>query len=381
MKFVLLLVLALVPSFSFAYTYDVKAYGGAVCDGHHDDSMAVKKTYAAAAAVLNSGGSPGPVYWPPSSGPCVVYNFHLPGFWYGGGWLESKFDNSVYADHIYLASNNAISGGGGSFLNHMGSFIRGPQVTWVQLQGSTGPFVTIQGQTQVRVSGVNIVPQAGNVGVWQTDYNGAGCITIEFDHSTVRGDYFIGPSSGSNVGAGFGTTFTGVSIDGTLSIVNSGAIKFQDGYVKKVRIWNNGIASSSDFIFDNVLSETLSNEDFLETHAVGGEVSDITLSRVALADWTGNVWMLGNYGQNYVTNVKVDMKPQGSSGIGLVNPASTPFRLALDCHGYGCQHIERYSTSTLFQAYLFPPRNADGSAGSLRLCQYQGSKGTICRSL
>jgi hypothetical protein len=45
------------------YKFDVETYGGVVCDGVTDDTSAVQKTINAAAAMLQAGGSPGPIYF------------------------------------------------------------------------------------------------------------------------------------------------------------------------------------------------------------------------------------------------------------------------------------------------------------------------------
>jgi hypothetical protein len=110
---------------------------------------------------------------------------------------------------------------------------------------------------------------------------------------------------------------------------------------------------------------------FLTMVAQGGEVTDVVLDQVALADTSGAVYKVKNLSPSgYVNNVTILDGPHGNMGYGLIDPTSTPLRLALECRGYGCESVPQQAKGTLFSAFLSYPRTSNGSVGGATICQY-----------
>ncbi len=92
-KQLILLLLFVSPLMAQQYKFDVRVYGQAACDGLTDDTAAIQRTINAAAAFLQAGGSPGPIYFPPSGGACKVNTLTRPNV--DKGWLVVIFDSAL----------------------------------------------------------------------------------------------------------------------------------------------------------------------------------------------------------------------------------------------------------------------------------------------
>jgi hypothetical protein len=326
--------------------YDVKAFG-AKCDGVTDDTRAITSAYAQLANDLAPNGgnsSGGVVYFPHSSGPCRVTTLTIPSN--NKGWIVSVFDNGLLANVIIPGTNNAFIGRSGNFQGQSGVFLRGPNATWVQNPGQSTALVDLFGVSQIYFEGLNIESVGANAAVHMHDNAGTGSVYVFFHHSMVEsagtGMALVVDSSARNRVAGFGlfaenTTFRGGGGNGqghyTISITNFGQVDFEHSTVAGPGIYmkNAGISSDGDIVLDDILSEALSNQDFLTID--GTYVNDITLKDVKLADTTGQVYMFKSLTANGGP-VSFEMSVTANIGSGLKNPSSSPFPGY--CYGAGC---------------------------------------------
>ena len=343
MRTVAVLILLSVSAAASQYTYDVTTFGGAKCDGVTDDTAAIQKTInAAAAAITRSGANGGPIYFPPSSGFCKVTKITFPSM--NQGWLVSLFNNGVYASTIQVGSNNAYIGQTSSYAGLSGGFLDGPTSEWQQTGSAGVPLVDIAGVTQVYFEGLNMQTQtsSGTEVVHIHDVSSAGSTYLNFKRcvwgtSSGQGSAIVVDSSQSNIIAGFGLKISESSTALPISITNMGQVTIADSFIYKIKMTNSGISSDGDLELNNVLSEGLVNDDFLTINQASGQVSDITLRRVKMADAT-NSYMIKNLSpKNFVTNVLVEMSPLGNYGKGLVDPTSSNYLMAMTCIGNGCQ--------------------------------------------
>ncbi|MGA2810522.1 MAG: glycosyl hydrolase family 28-related protein [Candidatus Acidiferrum sp.] len=346
--------------------YNVKSYGGAVCDGITDDTAAIQKTLTDAGTAMNSAGGSGIVYFPPSTGPCVVHVLTWPALIYKG-WLYSLFDNALQADTLILASSNAYVGRTSNFQGDSGSFVTGPSATWIQTKSFSGPFVDMSGLNQVSIDGLNIQGRGwdGGPAVHVHDNAGNGSVYITIKNSTVGSEnaYALGAdASAPNITAGFGMVIENCSfasaVAPTMRFVNYGIVTIRGQFIAQgLSITNAGIPSNGDFLIEDVLSESLANNDFLTLFPTNGPISDITLKRVFLAD-SVNSWLVKQVSpNNQLTNVKIEMIPAGGTSNGLIDPSSSPQLLSVFCEGYGCDQALTQSQGALYLFFGFPPRS------------------------
>jgi Pectate lyase superfamily protein len=326
----------------FAADFNVKTFGAAVCDGSTDDTASIQKTIdAAAASVTHSGGS-GIVYFPPSSGFCKVTVLWYPSMAGDQGWLVSLFDNGLYANTIHLGSNNAYIGRASSFGGMSGSFLYGPTAEWQQPKGVDSPLVNISGISQVYVEGLDIQTQssARSEVIHVHDYLGRGSVYLTFRRCAVgasdgRGLSLVVDSSSPTTIAGFGLKIEDSSLQLPISLTNFGQVTIEHSTLPKLSMTNLGIASDGDLEINDVLSEGLRNDDFLTIKQSPGQVTDITLRRVKIAD-SVNSYMVKNSSVRTIATVLIEQTPLGNYGKGLVDPSSASARLALECIGNGC---------------------------------------------
>jgi hypothetical protein len=338
--------------------FNVKDFG-AVCDGKTDDTTAIQNAYSAAAQAMNHQGGAGIVYFPPSSGYCVVGTLHVPNMGYGQGWLISKFENGLYiTDSLYPGNNTAYIGLTSTGLNN--SFLWGPAAVWEKPKWSTtsNPIVTLTDVTQAYFEGISIFNNYIYPAVLETDKNGKGVTNVKWKHCSIFGDYNVIPSSPQYV-VGFGLNFDDTTIEGVLNVQNFGMLTYRGGYLYRAAISNVGASNTSDFEFNDVLSEGL-DQDFLTIDTSGGTVSDITLHRVRIADPAGVVYMvkhINNTGINWLVNIKFDQIPYNCTGNGLIDPTSAPELFSVVCIGSNCDlHALNQAKSTLYMFYGMPPR-------------------------
>jgi len=125
-----------------------------------DDTPAVQKTINDAAAMLQAGGSPGPIYFPPSLHPCKVDTITFPSV--SEGWLYSLFDNGLYANHINIGSFNAYVGRTSNFGGGGTLFAYGPSAKWFRWQKPTniGPFVDLNGVSEAYYDPLHRLPRS-----------------------------------------------------------------------------------------------------------------------------------------------------------------------------------------------------------------------------
>lgn len=312
------------------YKFDVKTYGGAVCNGVTDDTAAVQKTINDAAAMLQAGGSPGPIYFPPSLHPCKVDTITFPSV--SGGWLYSLFDNGLYANHINIGSFNAYVGRTSNFGGGGSLFAYGPSVKWFRWQKPTniGPFVDLNGVSEAYFEGINIQEQYSQQPVVHMhDNNGRGCINIKFLHCEISGSVrpFVIDSSKGDISAGFNLRILDSSIASTgngpaLSIENFGYVTVRGGYLTSATIIEKpGIPLMDGYRFEDILSENLNNHPWLTVSGGPYGVSNIILDSIRMADTVRNVHLV----LNQTPHTSMTIRNCGwNDGLSLVDPASIP---------------------------------------------------------
>lgn len=308
-----------------SYKFDIQTYGGAVCDGVTDDTAAVQKTINDAAAMLQAGGSPGPIYFPPSLHPCKVDTLTWPSV--NHGWLYSLFDNGLSANRINIGSFNAYVGRASNFQGLSGPFLFGPSASWVQWQKptNTDAFVDINGVLEIYFEGINIQQQYKSVPtVHLHDNNGIGCSNIGFIRCAVGGSSrpFVIDSSQGNIPAGFNLRILDCSISSSgngpaLSIENFGYVTVRGGYLTSAAIVaGQGIQLMDGYRFEDILSENLNNYPWL---TVDGGSSNIILDSIRIADPLGPAYLV----LNKKTGTSVTIRNCGiNDGQSLVDPAS-----------------------------------------------------------
>jgi hypothetical protein len=335
MKILCAVLLASTSLFAQSYTYNVKTFGGAKCDGVTDDTAAIQATYAAAlAAIKRSGGNGGPVYFPPSSGLCKFSTLTIPAS--PQGPLVSIFDNSIAGNQIFVNSGDMFIGNSGSNTGLNPLFFAGPTASWQQLGGATTSFVEVDNANPVYFRGLNI--QSNNYTQMAGTVNLYNSVTVEFDHCAVGPPYSGAPALTMNLGFGFRaehSSFTNYSnTTYAVKFLNTGMVAIEHSYVGSVLMEANesGLAGMFYFDFNDILSENIQNQSWLTINGLTAEISMIDLHEVHFAD-SINAHLIKNLlsgGDITVTN--------SDFGAGLVDPASTPAALSLRCFGHGCEN-------------------------------------------
>lgn len=351
------------PVATSATTFNVKNFG-AVCDGKRDDTVAIQTAYDAAAQAMASSGGAGIVYFPPSTGFCVVGTLHTPSMGFGQGWLTTVFDNGLFIKGTFYPGNdNAFIGRTSNFGSMAGSFLWGPTAEWEKPHWSNvsdDAVVTLAGVREVYFEGINIADAAHELPLAISGHNSASILltNINFKHCSIIGNIAISPDFPGAL-TGFGWKMQDTSVNGNMSAIDFGSINIDGGFLHKMFLANQGTGEVASINIDGVVSEALTNEDFLTVDSSLGIVSDITLHAVSLADTVGSVYMLKNIepnalpGVHYNTNVKFDMIPLGNSGSGLIDPASTPQLISAFCNGYYCDTVLNQAKNTLYVYYGF----------------------------
>lgn len=336
---------------------------GAVCDGKTDDTTAIQNAYTTAAADMSKAGGAGIVYFPPSLGYCTVSTLHLPNMDYSQGWLTSLFDNGLFVTGtIYPGSNNAFIGRTSNFAALGNVFLWGPTAEWQKSKsGSTdGPLVDLDGVSDVYFEGMalaNASPLTTEA-IHVHDNEGIGSVTLNFERCSIIGDFDV-DSSAPQQAAGFGLHIRDTTM-GDIHVQNYGNITISDGYMRSMTMANDGIPSNGDLEISNMLVEGLSNQDFLTVDTTDGPITDISISRVALSDSIGSVYMLkhvNNTGINWNVNAKISMTPEGNMGTGLIDPASAPQSLSVICEGSGCDTVLDQAKNALYVFEGMPPKS------------------------
>jgi hypothetical protein len=335
MKILCAVLLASTTLFAQSYTYNVKTFGGAKCDGVTDDTAAIQATYAAAlAAITRSGGNGGPVYFPPSSGLCKFSTLTIPAS--PRGPLVSIFDNSIAGNQIFVNSGDMFIGNSGSNTGLNPFFFAGPTASWQQLGGATTSFVEVDNANPVYFRGLNI--QSNNYAQMAGTVNLYNSVTVEFDHCAVGPPYSGAPALTMNLGFGLRaehSSFTNYSnTTYAVKFLNTGMVAIEHSYVGSVLMEANepGLAGMFYFDFNDILSENIQNQSWLTINGLTAEISMIDLHEVHFAD-SINAHLIKNLlsgGDITVTN--------SDFGAGLVDPASTPAALSLRCFGHGCEN-------------------------------------------
>lgn len=345
--------------------FNVKNFG-AVCDGKTDDTAAIQSAYDTAAMAMSTAGGAGVVYFPASTGYCVVSTLHLPSMGYPQGWLYSFFDEGLLVTNtIFPGDNNAFVGRTSNFEAMGNGFLWGPSAEWQKPKWpgvTSAPVVDLNGVRQVYFNGIAFADPSGMADsvVHIHDDNGRGSNNLAFDHCSVMGDFDVDSSSADTL-AGFGLHIEDTSISQDLNIKNFGMVTIRGGYVYSILMANIGAPNVSDLEVDDTLSEGL-NKDFLTVDTSGGTVSDITLHRVKIADpVTGApVYMIkhiNNSGINWNVNVKFDQIPFNETGNGLIDPTSAPQLFSVVCIGSNCENVVSQAKQTLYMFIGMPPKS------------------------
>ena len=341
--------------------FNVKNFG-AVCDGVTDDTAAIQNTYNAAANAMFTAGGAGIIYFPPSSGYCKVTRLRIPSMGYSQGWLTSIFDNGLLVtDTVIPGKNNAFIGRTSNFRGLGYVFLRGPSAEWQKPKESgvtTAPVLDLVGADQVYFDGIAFGDASGLASevIHMHDNNGAGSTYITFEHCSVMGDFDIDGATPETF-AGFGLYIENTAM-ADLNITNFGIITIRGSYIHKMRLSNAGASNTGDVELDDILSESLNNEDFLTIDTSGGNVADVILNRVRVADPVGTVYMvkhINNSSVNWLANIKFEAL-QGDIGSGLVDPASAPQLFSIICEGYGCEGVLAQAKSTLYFMEAIDPK-------------------------
>lgn len=333
---------------------------GAACDGQTDDTGAIQNMYNTAAIDMRKEGGGGVIYFPPSTGVCKVSTLYVPSMGYNQGWLTSIFDNGLLVTGtIFPGTDTAYIGRTSNFMEMSGSFIWGETAEWQKPKGAVpGPVVDLDGVSQVYFSGIAFANAGGDYTgdgaldvVHMHDNNGAGSVTVTFDHCSFIGNFVV-DSSAPNVNAGFGLHLIDSTITNELELSNTYMVTVHGGYLGKVLMQNVGaLGYIGDLEIDDTLSEGLTNGDFLTVDTSGGMVGDITLHRVSIADPVGTTYMvkhINNSSINWNVNVEFDQIPVGSAGTGLIDPSSAPQLFSVTCFGANCDTILNQAKSTLY---------------------------------
>lgn len=310
------------------------------CNGN--DQAALQGAINTQAAAITESGGGGPVFVAAASVPCQFTTLTLPAM--NRGSLVVLIDNPMIGGTIKAGTNTALRcNSGTSFLGLSGAFLYGPTCSIRQTRGLSQPLLDLAGVSQFYAEGINFETTNVNTPavVHIHDKAGAGSVYLHFRRCTfgtyAPGLSIVADSSGPSVVSGFGLKIEDSSIQAPVSLTNFGQITITHSFMPSVTMTNAGIASDGDLEVDDVLSEALNNADFLTINQTGGQVADITLRRVKLADTSGNSYLIReNSSYNSWTPVLVEQTPVGNVGSGLIDPASAANQLDVYCIGSVC---------------------------------------------
>jgi hypothetical protein len=352
--------------------YDVKAFG-AVCDGVTDDTMAITAAVTAWSGNLSGNtSSAGVLYFSRSPHPCKFNGnvFHVS---HNKGWLYVLMDNSfLLTGPVTPTPLTAFVGRSGNFQGLGGMANLHPNVTWLPT-ASGAEALNITGNVGgLYFEGINFENNGGSLSpvhlrgtaasggptfiTWVGDQFGA--------NSSVPA--FLVDSDTSNTVAAYGMFFDHCAFasppgsSAVIQVTNAGNFIFRDGpiYGAPVVFKNLGISSAGEAVFDGVLSESLTNQDFLvlDTSTGGGVVeTDFTLRNVLLADTSGSVYLVKGLGTGN-RGINIEMSPEGGVGSGIIDPATPANGLVgVYCKGASCEQIATQITlSSIVGLYVFP---------------------------
>lgn len=296
--------------------FNVMTYGGAVCDGVTNDTAAVQKTINDAAAIVNAGGSPGPIYFPPSAHPCKVGTITFPSV--NKGWLYSLFDNGLFANHINVGSFNSFNGRGGMWQTGT-LFPYGVKTSWVsQSYASDKPtgqteFVDLNGVGNIFFNNIGIdVGYSPQIALHKHGWG----VQVKLYECGIGGRFVV-EQGGFNLRIIDSTILANRAGGAALSITDFGYVTVRGGYLQSVSINSKQASPFLDgYIFDDLLSEGLAN-DWLTINA---KVSNLTLTNIRMADPIKPVYLVKN---NSKTTGTITIRNCGwNDGWPLVNPAS-----------------------------------------------------------
>ena len=310
------------------------------CNGN--DQAALQGAINAQAAAITRSGGGGPVFVAASGVPCQFTTLTLPAM--NRGSLMVLIDNPMIGGTIEAGTNTALRcHSGTSFLGLSGAFLYGPACSIQQTRGLSQPLLDVAGVSQFYAEGINFeTTNVKNPAVVHIhDRAGAGSVYLHFQRCTFGayppGLSIVADSSGPSVVSGFGLKIEDSSIQQPVALTNFGQVTITHSFMPRLTMTNAGIASDGDLEVDDVLSEALNNADFLTINQTGGQMADITLRRVKLADTSGNSYLIReNSSYNSWTPILVEQTPVGNVGSGLIDPASAANQLDLFCIGSVC---------------------------------------------
>jgi len=312
--------------------YDVTAWG-AKGDGVTDDTAAITAAYTQAASDLHAAGfgGGGTVYFPHSSGCYKFSTLTIPSGSANGGWIVSLFDNGICGSTIYPGNYTSFIGRSGSFQGLGGAFGYANYTTWTNLVDQSAPLVDLFGVGTVYFEGINIECYSSTECVHMHDNSGTGTVEVTLNKSLINNNVSSGydvvadSSSSSQVsGFGFRAEYTSFNGPHTLSFTNFGEVIIEHSFIGSgtITAMNIGIPSNGDFVFNDILSEGLTNNDFFV--ASGSYVNDFTFRDVKIADQTGTVYLFNNQTTGGPTGpVHFDMNVTHEIGSGLMDPAGS----------------------------------------------------------
>jgi hypothetical protein len=354
---------------TYTPNFDVKVYGGAAGDGVTDDTAAIQRTINDAAQQMYSRGGAGVVYFPPSKDWYRVTDLHIPPMSYGQGWLTLLFDNGLLVEgSIYPTRGNAFIGRTSSYGAMGGSFVWGPFAEWQKDKYSKtpGPVVTMYGSSNIYFEGIGFADaSAGPTTVLMhsaptaTTYNaglGSGCVNTNFQRCWINGRMLITCDKPYN--SGFGLRMDKCSVNGMIEMHDYGDVVIRDGFVRKILAYDSG-----GITLENILTESLNNENFFEWHKAGGpgNATDVTLTNVSVADSVNSYYFkLMNDVPNSTWTPNIKMVNCGGNPI---NPASN-CNPSVWAEGEYAYLIQTLTTPQLYCSLVWGPKSGLTIKGS-----------------
>jgi len=353
---------------------DVTAYG-AKCDGATDDTMAIASAISTWNQNLSGNTtSAGVLYFPRGANPCK-FNGSVFSVTHNKGWLYVLMENGfLLTGPVTPTSLTSFVGRGGNFQGLGGTANLGHNITWMPA-GTAIEALNISGNgSGFYFEGINFENSGLTSTVSPVHFHAIGgggpafinIVNCQINSNSTNAAVLFDADSTTGP-AGFGVFFRDTAIAtvptaaSAINAINVGNFHFIGGaiYGSSVIFKNTGVASAGDVSFDHVLSEGLTNKDFLilDTSAGGGVVeTDFTLKAVALADVVGTVYLVKGIGTGN-RGINIEMSPEGNIGTGIIDPATTdPQGLkGVYCKGAGCDAVPAAVTSAQVAGlYTFP---------------------------